>query len=307
MGLIEKVAEKWELTEAGKQRGAKYLSSQKYGTWIAWPKNIIKVESTVPGVEARPFTEVVKEHHQSATTLGRTFGIPVTRMNYILSELGGHRGRGGTGVVFVNQPNRLTGFSHTHPAHSPHPPHRLHQVINSSPPFRSRFASCFKAACAITSSTSSTSQQQEFPMKVNKALRKQQQVSTIDLKDRAQKAEQLLVEIETCEQVLAKLNESLSAVLGIGSTPAPEAKAPPVAVAQPVSKRKGGRSATLRDSIRDFLIQAGKPMRLAEIVKGMKQSGHVFTAKKPLLAIKKMLYDNKKMFKKAGRGLFKAG
>jgi hypothetical protein len=88
MGLLVKVGEKWELTEAGKQRGAKYISSPKFGTWIAWPKQIIKVESIVPGVEAKPFNEIVKEHHQSATTLGRTFGIPVTRMNYILSELG---------------------------------------------------------------------------------------------------------------------------------------------------------------------------------------------------------------------------
>jgi len=134
-------------------------------------------------------------------------------------------------------------------------------------------------------------------MKVNNALRKQQQASTIDLKERALKAEQLLGEIETCEQILAKLNESLSAVLGIGSTPAAEAKAPPVAVAQtakPVSKRKAGRSDSQRTSVRDFLIQADKPMKIAEIVKGMQKSGHVFTAKNPLRATKKMLYDNKK-------------
>ncbi len=147
-------------------------------------------------------------------------------------------------------------------------------------------------------------------MKVNNTLRKQQQASTIDLKERALKAEQLLGEIETCEQILAKLNESLSAVLGLGSTPAVEAKAPPVAVAQtakPVSKRKTGRSATLRNSIRDFLLQAGKPLRLAEIVKGMKKSGHVFTAKNPLRTTAKTLYANKKVFKKTGPGLFKAG
>ena len=38
MGLIEKAGDKWELTDAGKGRGGKYLSSKKYGTWIAWPK-----------------------------------------------------------------------------------------------------------------------------------------------------------------------------------------------------------------------------------------------------------------------------
>jgi len=88
MGLIQKVGEKDELTEEGKRRGGKYMSSPQYGTWIAWPKDIIKVESNVPGEEAKKFTEVVKEAYQSATALGRAFDIPSTRMNYILSELG---------------------------------------------------------------------------------------------------------------------------------------------------------------------------------------------------------------------------
>jgi len=88
MGLIQKVGDKDELTEEGMRRGGKYISSPKYGTWIAWPKEIIKVESSVPGAEAKKFTEAVKETYQTATALGRTFGIPSTRMNYILSELG---------------------------------------------------------------------------------------------------------------------------------------------------------------------------------------------------------------------------
>ncbi len=80
MGLAEKVGEKWELTQAGKARGGKYLSSKKYGTWIAWPKNVIKVESSSSGGEAKLLAEVVKEQHLTATSLGRTFGIPATRM-----------------------------------------------------------------------------------------------------------------------------------------------------------------------------------------------------------------------------------
>ena len=145
----------------------------------------------------------------------------------------------------------------------------------------------------------------------DKNLRKQQQAITTDLKSRAQKAEKLLGEIEICEQTLATLNEALSAVLGIGSTTTVVAQAPKVEVAQPaktqpVSKQKGGRSASQRDSIRDFLVQAGKPMRLAEIVKGMKKAGHKFTAINPRKATEKILYGNKKVFKKAGPGLFKA-
>lgn len=88
MGLIDKVGDKVELTEEGKRRGGKYLSSQKYGTWIAWPKEIIKVESATPGGEARKFSELTRESYKTATALGRTFGIPSTRMNYVLSELG---------------------------------------------------------------------------------------------------------------------------------------------------------------------------------------------------------------------------
>jgi hypothetical protein len=88
MGLVQKIGDKWELTDAGKNRGGKYISSQKYGTWIAWPRDVIKVESGSPGGEATPLADVAKEQHLSATALGRTFNLPATRMNYVLSELG---------------------------------------------------------------------------------------------------------------------------------------------------------------------------------------------------------------------------
>lgn len=88
MGLVEKAGEKWELTEAGKQRGGKYLSSPKYGTWIAWPKHVITVESDTASGKARTYAEIAKDQHLTATSLGRVFGLPATRMNYVLSELG---------------------------------------------------------------------------------------------------------------------------------------------------------------------------------------------------------------------------
>ncbi|MFZ4396151.1 MAG: HTH domain-containing protein [Kiritimatiellia bacterium] len=149
-------------------------------------------------------------------------------------------------------------------------------------------------------------------MKVNNALRKQQLAITAELKARAQKAEKLLGEIEICEQTLANLNEALSVVLGIGSTPAAAIKSWPVAVARivkpnPVLNLQAGGSGTLRNSILDLLAQAGKPMRLAEIVKGIQAAGHVFMTKNPLKTTSKMLYGNKKVFKKVGPGLFKAG
>ena len=96
-------------------------------------------------------------------------------------------------------------------------------------------------------------------MKVNTALRKQQQASTIDLKERAQKAEQLLGEIETCEQILAKLNESLSAVLGIGSTPAAEDKAPPVAACSRLVERRITPTSAKPSAIRPAHPAPGRP------------------------------------------------
>jgi hypothetical protein len=87
-GLIQKAGDKDELTEEGKRRGGRYMSSPQYGTWIAWPKDIIKVASGEPGQEPKMFNEVVKESYQNATALGRVFDIPANRMNYVLSELG---------------------------------------------------------------------------------------------------------------------------------------------------------------------------------------------------------------------------
>jgi len=88
MGLIQKTGDKWELTEPGEQRGGKYLSSKKYGTWIAWPKDVIKVDSGSEEAEVKTFNEAASERHLTATSLGRMYGIPATRMNYVLSELG---------------------------------------------------------------------------------------------------------------------------------------------------------------------------------------------------------------------------
>ena len=53
-------------------------------------------------------------------------------------------------------------------------------------------------------------------MQVMDELRKRQKTITGDFKSRAQKAEKILGEIEECEKKISALNESLSAVLGIG-------------------------------------------------------------------------------------------
>lgn len=88
IGLVQKIGDKWELTDAGRQRGGKYITSAKYGTFIVWPKDVIKIEGVDSRGGPRPLQEVASERHLYATSLGRTFGLPATRMNYVLSELG---------------------------------------------------------------------------------------------------------------------------------------------------------------------------------------------------------------------------
>jgi len=144
-------------------------------------------------------------------------------------------------------------------------------------------------------------------MQVMNELRKRQMAITGDFKSRAQKAEKLLGEIENCEKTIAALNESLSAILGVGvKTAAVAAKVPKVKAAKvkPVVKPNAGPS--LRDCVREFMLEAGKPMKIAEIVQAMQKAGHVFQAKKPVKAMSLLMYNNKKVFKKVKPGTFKA-
>src|ERR1035437_4831806 len=105
-------------------------------------------------------------------------------------------------------------------------------------------------------------------MQVMDELRNRQKAITGDFKSRAQKAGKILGEIEDCEKTISALNESLSAVLGIGVKTA-AAKVPRVKAARVkrVAKRKTGL--TQKDCVRDFLVGAGRPMKIAAIVLAM--------------------------------------
>lgn len=81
-------------------------------------------------------------------------------------------------------------------------------------------------------------------------------------------------------------------------------KAAKPAKAKPVLKPNAGPS--LKDSVRDFMLKAGKPMKIAEIVLAMQKSGHVFESKKPVKAMTKLMYNNAKVFKRVKPGTFKA-
>ncbi|MEI7435492.1 MAG: hypothetical protein WCL16_01635 [bacterium] len=162
-------------------------------------------------------------------------------------------------------------------------------------------------------------------------LRKRQLIITSDFKARAQKAENLLGEIEECEKRLATLSETLSTVLlldviqAAAATIFPKAKtaktpkvkaakakvikaampAKPNPVAVKTSKAKP-ESSTLKDSVRDFMLKAGTPMKIAAIVKSLQKAGYVFQSKKPVKAMTKLMYNNPKVFKRVKPGTFKA-
>jgi len=78
-GLIVRNEDKWELTTAGRQRGGIIRKNAKYGEYILWPDSLAG--------------EIHEKHHGNgnlitATRLGKHFGLPANRINYILAELG---------------------------------------------------------------------------------------------------------------------------------------------------------------------------------------------------------------------------
>ena len=144
-------------------------------------------------------------------------------------------------------------------------------------------------------------------MQVINELRKRQKAITGDFKSRAQKAEKILGEIEACEEKIAALNQSLSALLGIGVETTAAAKVPRAKTAKGKRAAKRNAGPSQRDCVHDFLVKAGKPMKIAEIVQAMQKAGHVFQAKRPVAAMSLLMYNNKKVFKKVKPGTFAAG
>jgi len=81
MGLIIKNGKDWQLTEAGSSKGGSYKKHEQSGrNYIVWPESM--------DIEPETKRETVKENLLTATAVGKEFGIPNTRVNLILSELG---------------------------------------------------------------------------------------------------------------------------------------------------------------------------------------------------------------------------
>lgn len=156
-------------------------------------------------------------------------------------------------------------------------------------------------------------------MQVRNVLRKKQKAITDDFKSRALKAEQILGEIEACEKTIAALNDALSTVLGISvettvvainnASPAKVAKVKKTAKtksARPKAVVSRSSGASQKDCVRKFLLQAAKPMNVAEIVAGMQKAGQPLQAKRPVKALRKLLYRDPQIFKRVNPGTFTA-
>lgn len=79
MNLMLHKGDSWDLTPAGLAKGGIYKNTEKYGRYIVWPESILgEFESGVDDSGS----------DQTATSIGKHFGVPANRINSILSELG---------------------------------------------------------------------------------------------------------------------------------------------------------------------------------------------------------------------------
>ncbi len=74
MRLIERKGERWYLADEGRRKGGKIVEHERYGKRITWPMEL--------DIAARADTLI------ASGAIGRAFGIPVDKINFILSEIG---------------------------------------------------------------------------------------------------------------------------------------------------------------------------------------------------------------------------
>lgn len=79
-GLISKTESSWELTQEGKEYGAKTRDSKQYGKYIVWPETIKQRLSVPENTQAKVPV--------SSTTISKKFNVSSRQVNKILSELG---------------------------------------------------------------------------------------------------------------------------------------------------------------------------------------------------------------------------
>jgi len=78
LGWVDRVNDKWVLTELGIEKGGKIYSHPKYGEYIAWPYDLM-----FDPENQRKFKRLL-----NATIISSHFNVSASRLHLILSELG---------------------------------------------------------------------------------------------------------------------------------------------------------------------------------------------------------------------------
>ncbi len=78
LGWVDKINDKWVLTELGRQKGGQTRSNPKFGEYVVWPENI--------SIETGQQKE--KPKLLNATTIGKHFDVSSQRFNLLINELG---------------------------------------------------------------------------------------------------------------------------------------------------------------------------------------------------------------------------
>jgi hypothetical protein len=104
-GWIVRQADQWKLTRKGEFEGGRYLNSERFGTYIAWPERVIdhRLFSTSP--EATLLT---------ASALGKRVGLSARQTNLLLLELGWIR-KGVKGWELTPRGKALGGLQEEYP------------------------------------------------------------------------------------------------------------------------------------------------------------------------------------------------
>ncbi len=75
LGLIEKKGDVWSLTDEGVNKGGKFISSKRFGKYIAWPENI--------ALDIKQNGKLI-----TSTVIGKKYALSANKVNFVLSELG---------------------------------------------------------------------------------------------------------------------------------------------------------------------------------------------------------------------------
>jgi len=78
-GWIVRQGEQWRLTRKGEFEGGRYLDSERFGTYIGWPEEVL---------EHPLFSRSAEDTLLTATALGLRAGLPARQVNLLLLELG---------------------------------------------------------------------------------------------------------------------------------------------------------------------------------------------------------------------------